>query len=85
MESNEAPINNKVWSFPESNTHSFIIKVWLEEISEDIDTGVWRGQITHVLSGKHRYVKNLQEMMIFMDEYFKQMGVKLDMPDFDHD
>ena len=80
MESNEAPINNKVWSFPESNTHSFIIKVWLEEISEDIDTGVWRGQITHVLSGQHRYVKSLQEMISFMEHYFEGMGATLRGP-----
>jgi len=80
MESNEAPINNKVWSFPESNTHSFIIKVWLEEISEDIDTGVWRGQITHVLSGQHRYVKSLHEMISFMEHYFEEMGATLSGP-----
>lgn len=66
-------------------THSFIIKVWLEEISEDVGTAVWRGQITHVLSGKQRYVKSLQEVMSFMDAYFQQMGVRLSLPDFDHD
>lgn len=80
MASEEAQANNQDWSFPESSTHSFIIKVWLEEISDEVDAGVWRGQITHVLSGKHRYVKSLQEMISFMENYFEEMGATLRGP-----
>ena len=80
MASEEARLINNDRIFPESSTHSFIIKVWLEEISDEVDAGVWRGQITHVLSGQHRYVKSLHEMISFMEHYFEEMGATLSGP-----
>jgi hypothetical protein len=63
---------------PELNTHSFIIKIWLEETAEGGDQAVWRGHITHVPSGERRYVQHTDEITAFIVPYLQSMGVKLD-------
>jgi hypothetical protein len=60
----------------ESTTHSFIIKIWLEETLEEADQAVWRGHITHVPSGRREYVKDLDEILTFIMPYLEKMGVK---------
>ncbi len=57
----------------ESATHSFVIKIWLE----DGDQPQWRGHITHVPSGERRYVEDMSEITDFIMPYMEQMGVKL--------
>jgi len=61
----------------ESNTHSFIIKIWLEETVTETQPASWRGHITHVPSGERRYLKSLSEVPAFIEPYLQQMGVKL--------
>lgn len=39
---------------PEPVTHSFIVKVWLEQSSEQTQPS-WRGHVTHVPSGERRH------------------------------
>lgn len=56
----------------ESATHSFVIKIWLE----DGDQLRWRGHITHVPSGERRYVEDMGEIRDFILPYLEQMGVK---------
>ena len=63
----------------EANTHSFVVKVWLEETSEEAGRATWRGHITHVVSGERRYLKELDDVTVFIMSYLKQMGVKFDM------
>jgi hypothetical protein len=60
----------------ESYTHSFIIKIWLEEINEEAAEAKWRGHITHVPSGERRYLKDLDEIRGFIVPYLEVMGVK---------
>ena len=62
----------------EFNTHSFIIKIWLEEPAENHDKGRWRGHITHVPSGERRYLKSLGEIVAFIGPYLVSMGVRLE-------
>jgi hypothetical protein len=62
---------------PEVNTYSFIIKIWFEETAEETGRVVWRGHITHVPSGKRQYLKNLDEILIFIVPYLEDMGTKL--------
>lgn len=62
--------------FIEPNTHSFIVRVWLEEI-EDTGLAKWRGYVTHVASGERRYVRNVSEIAAFIVAYLEKMGVKL--------
>ena len=62
----------------EFNTHSFIVKIWLEEPADDKHKGKWRGHITHVPGGERRYLKSLGEIVAFMVPYMVSMGVRLD-------
>jgi len=57
-------------------TQSFIVRVWVEDRTEEGGKGTWRGQITHVSSNKHRYLTNLDEIADFISPYLEEMGVK---------
>lgn len=61
----------------EFNTHSFVIKVWVEDPSEETTNPVWRGHITHVQSGSRRYLNSLNNAQTFIKPYLKSMGVKI--------
>jgi hypothetical protein len=61
---------------PESNTCSFIIKVWLEEITGETGHTVWRGHVTHVPSGKRRYIQDLNAISLFIEPYLEKMGTR---------
>ena len=60
----------------EFNVHSFIVKVWLEEDATKNSDTIWHGHITHVPSGKKRYLKNLGEITGFIEPYLKAMGIR---------
>ena len=60
----------------ESEVHSFIVKIWLEETVEEAGRAKWRGHITHVLSGERRYLERLPEICDFIKPYLERMGVK---------
>jgi len=62
----------------EANTHSFIIKVWLEETVEETGQATWRGHITHVSGGERRYLQELDAIATFIAPYLEAMGVKLE-------
>lgn len=62
----------------ESNTHSFIVKVWLEETIEEACQPIWRGHITHVPSGERRYLQDLDKIAAFVEPYLERMGVKVE-------
>jgi hypothetical protein len=59
----------------ESSTESFIVKIWTEE---DFDEAIWRGQITHVLSGEQRRFSSLDEIERFMIPYLQGIGMDFD-------
>ena len=50
----------------DSNTHSFIIRIWLED---ERGQKAWRGHITHVPSGKRRYMKEFDDILAFIIPY----------------
>jgi hypothetical protein len=60
----------------ESDSHSFIIRIWIEETVEEAGRATWRGHITHVPTGERRYFQNLGEIVTFIAPYLGQMGVK---------
>ena len=64
-------------SAEESGIHSFIVRIWLEENAADNGKAVWRGSVTHVLSGRQRYIQGLDEIGAFILPYLQEMGVKL--------
>lgn len=59
----------------ESGTHSFIVKIWLEETASESSQVVWRGHITHVVSGRRCYLQDLSKIEVFIRPYLKEMGV----------
>lgn len=62
----------------ESNTHSFIVKIWLEEApGSSSGRGRWRGRIRHVASSDQLYIRELDDIPIFIAPYLGSMGVKL--------
>lgn len=58
-------------------THTFIVKIWLEETAGNSGQGIWRGHITHVASGVRRYVEDLQGIIAFIVPYLRSMGVRI--------
>ena len=61
----------------ESTTHSFIIRIWLEEEANSSDRGAgWRGSITHVPDGKCGVLDHLLDIPSFISPYLEKMGVK---------
>jgi hypothetical protein len=60
----------------EANTHSFIVKIWLEDNGADAGQAEWQGCITHVTGGERRYFKNLNQISGFIMPYLEAMGVK---------
>lgn len=65
--------------YVEAQTHSFIIRVWLEETAEETGQAVWRGVIRHVPSGERRYLRDAGDIVAFITPYLEEMGVKLDL------
>ncbi len=55
----------------EAQTHSFIIKLWLEELAEDAGRPIWRGHVTHVPSGERRYLQDLNGILAFVAPYLE--------------
>lgn len=64
---------------PEPETHSFIVKIWLEETASEAGVARWRGSITHVPDGDRQRVSDLTEVGRFIARYLTEMGVRLDM------
>lgn len=60
----------------EPHTHSFVVKVWLEDTAEEAGDALWRGHITHVPTKKRQYVQSLDEISAFIGGYLAQMGVQ---------
>ena len=56
---------------------SFIVKLWIEEAASGPERGLWRGHVTHVPSGHRQYIKDLDEITVFIAPYLEEMGVKL--------
>jgi hypothetical protein len=61
---------------PEFRSHSFIVKIWVEEVITRTKAGKWRGRITHVPDGKERYLQDLKEIVSFIAPYLSAMGMR---------
>jgi hypothetical protein len=63
-----------------SRTQSFIVKTWIEATSPPPGrVSVWRGHITHVPSGERRYVKDLDEISVFIARYLDGVHIRLSL------
>lgn len=55
---------------PDSDDHVFVIKLY--------DEGQrLRGQITHAYSHRRRPIRQLEDILVFLDPYLASMGVRL--------
>jgi hypothetical protein len=57
----------------ELDTHSFIIKIWLEERADESGRALWRGHITQY----QRRTTSVAVTWTFVGRYLEQMGVRL--------
>ena len=60
-----------------TDTHSFVIKIWLEEPKSRSAPAVWRGRVTHVASGKHFYIDQLNSIAFIISPFLREMEVDL--------
>jgi hypothetical protein len=60
---------------PESTTHTFVLKVWVEEIMEESNRARWRGRITHVLNGDYIYFEDLETLHNFIKTYLDKLNL----------
>lgn len=60
-----------------SDTHSFVIKIWVEEVEDETKHIVWRGHITHVPDGQRQYLNTLSDIQKFIAPYLKAMGAEV--------
>jgi hypothetical protein len=60
----------------EDTSHPFIVSIWLEETVAEAGKAVWRGYVTHVPSGKRRYLNDLEDIVAFIAPYLEQVGVE---------
>jgi hypothetical protein len=51
-----------------SDTHSFVVRIWNDASNSPEIAASWRGSIDHVGSGKRVYFRDLQKMMRFIQD-----------------
>jgi hypothetical protein len=54
---------------PEDDEHAFILRIWYEPREIEGARPQWRGRIQHVITGQQRYLKDLQEIVDFLEPY----------------
>jgi len=60
----------------EAGSHAFVIRIWVEEGAR----AAWRGHVTHVASGAHRYFAELGEMVEFVRPFVQRQGTDAPVP-----
>jgi hypothetical protein len=68
-------IERRAMALFEDNTQVFIVRVWLERREIEGAKVKWRGVIEHVPSGERRYLKDLDDILVFIRPYLKGMRV----------
>ena len=61
----------------EANSHSFIVRFWVEPREIEDAKPVWRGVVEHVPSGKKLYLNNLEEIIVFINSYLGEIDEKI--------
>ena len=62
----------------QQKTHSFIIRIWRETITESPDINILRGHITHVPSETRQYIQKLDDITTFIEPYIRTMGIQFE-------
>ena len=61
------------------HAHVFVIRIWMEELGTERPTP-WRGHITHVMSQKRTYLKDLDDVTAFIKPYVQAWDTPGDTP-----
>jgi hypothetical protein len=57
-----------------SERHSFVIKIWPEEVHKLPGQVKWRGHITHVGTGERQYLERLDEIASFIGKFLSMVA-----------
>ena len=52
----------------QSDTHSFIVRIWYEGLESDGTIKTWRGSIEHVGNGQRLHFTDLERVVNFIQE-----------------
>ncbi len=52
--------------------HSFVLRIWLEEMKADPRQVVWRGHITYVNNGNRHYFDDLNEIPALIAHHLRE-------------
>ncbi len=58
----------------ETTSHSFIVKITIQDTAPEARHTTWRGSITHVPDGARRHFLNLETMADFVGDFIEGMG-----------
>jgi hypothetical protein len=61
-------------SSPDLFIQSFLIKIWLEESTDEDGKVLWRGYVTHVPGGERRFFDNLNAIVRFIKPYLGELN-----------
>ncbi len=76
----ERPANGARMGLLDGSTHSFVLKIWLEDAGGRATQATWRGHITHVPGGERRYFQDLHGLLEVLVPYLESMGVEVETP-----
>jgi len=57
-----------------SEIHSFVVRIWLEEVETGSRTVSWHGHITYVSNGERSYFQSLSEIPEFIQTHLHLGG-----------
>ena len=69
-------MDNQGKGWPDAETFSFIVKIWVEQAHSKTESATWQGHMTHVPSGERHYLKNLDDIPVLIAQYLGKLGVK---------
>lgn len=61
-----------------SESHTFVIRLWLEETALEAELPSWRGHVTHYPGETRRYVSDLDQVVAFVAPYLEAMGIAIE-------
>jgi hypothetical protein len=59
----------------DESTHTFVLRIWKESRELDGALPEWRGSIEHVANQERRFVRTLQDVILFIASYIEHMGI----------
>ncbi len=59
----------------ESDTLSFVIRIWIEDADRGLGGAAWRGHITHVPSGDRKHIAHLDDIVQVVGSHLASRGV----------